>query len=231
MAFEFNVDKLAAMIIGRCEQDADHASLVFDNFAPKYFPYEAEIVFKAYREYYNETGELPSRGVVGLAQIKSNDKDSVKGFLKLIDEFQEGDLPASYIKEKTSLFHRRAHLEHLIMDAAETLDAGDEYDPASMEKAETTMRNGVEFYRSLISSKPKTVTDEMGDFLENIVNINDRKVVPTYFPQLDKYLNGGLVEKTLSVLISKTHRRQNCHHAEYGVSPSNKRTQCPVCYA
>ncbi|WP_229597037.1 hypothetical protein [Pseudodesulfovibrio sediminis] len=63
------------------------------------------------------------------------------------------------------------------------------------------------------------------------MKINERKVVPTYFPQLDEYLNGGLVEKTLSVLIAKTHRKQNSHHVEYGVSSIHAGTQRPVCHA
>lgn len=231
MAFEYDADKLAAMIIGKCEKDAEYAALVFDNFQPDQFPYEAGIVFKAYRDYYNETGEIPVRDVASLVHIKKDDKDDVKGFLKLIDDQKIDNLPESYIKEKTSLFHRRTHLEHLIMDAADVMDKADEFDPVALAQAETTLKNGIELYRPLVESKPQTVTSEMEDFLEHIMKVNERKMVPTYFPQLDEYLNGGLVEKTLSVLIAKTHRRQNCHHVEYGISSIHAGTQRPVCHA
>ena len=141
MAFEHDADKLAAMIIGKCEKDAEYASLIFNNFQPDQFPYEAGIVFKAYRDYHNETGEKPVREVASLIHIKDNDKDDVDKFLNLIDRLQGDNLPESYIKEKTSLFHRRLYLETMIMDASDALDSSDEFDPLAMAQAETTLRN------------------------------------------------------------------------------------------
>lgn len=231
MAFVNDADKIAAMIIGKCEKDAEYASLVFSNFQPDQFPYEAQIVFKAYSDYHKETGQLPVREVVSLSHIKNDDQGDVADFLKLIDSLNVDNLSDSYIKEKTGLYHKRIHLETLILDAADAMDRGDEYDPLALAQAESTLKNGVDLFQPLVSTKPLPLNKEMGDFLKDIMEINERKVVPTYFPQLDEYLNGGLVEKTLSVLIAKTHRRQDCHHAEYGISSIHEGSQRPVCHA
>lgn len=228
MEFNSEQDKLAAMILGRCEQDADHAAIVFDNFKPAHFPYEAEIVFRAYLKYYRETGDLPNREVMALTEIKADDVQDIENFLDLVDEFQDSELPASYVKEKTALYHRRMEFEQTLMDVADVVDAGETFDAATLEEAEGIMKKSVENYKPLICMKPKSVADEMSEFVEFIQKPDERKVVPTGFPRLDEYLNDGLVEKTLTVLLATTHRRQDSDHAEHGIPPSPQRVQRPL---
>jgi len=136
MKFTEEQDKLAAMIIGHCEQDAEYASMVFDNFHHKYFPYEAEIVFKAYRNFYNETGELPNREVIALTKVKADDTEDIKEFLDLVDSFQDSNLPTAYVKEKTALFHKRMAFEQMMLDVVDAVDTGEMFDAEPLDKAE-----------------------------------------------------------------------------------------------
>jgi len=167
---------------------------------------------------------------MSLVTIKKDDKADIKKFFERIDELEIDSLPASFIREKTDLYRKQEYYQNVIMDVADIIETADYLDAPALDRAATMMKDRFEQYRPLVESKPQTVASEMGDFLEHIMKINERKVVPTYFPQLDEYLNGGLVEKTLSVLIAKTHRRQDCHHAEHGVPSISERTQRPICY-
>ena len=231
MGHNFDQNQLAAMIIGNCEKDADYASLIFNNFKASEFPYEARPVFNAYRDYFLENGELPVRDIMSLVTIKKDDQPDVQKFFDRIDGLEIDNLPASFIREKTDLYRKQEYYQNVILDVADIIEAADYLDAPALDRAATMMKERFELYRPLVESKPQTVASEMEGFLEHIMKINERKVVPTYFPQLDEYLNGGLVEKTLSVLISKTHRRQNSHHVEHGLPSIHEGTQRPVCLA
>ena len=58
-------------------------------------------------------------------------------------------------------------------------------------------------------SRPRASNDSLNSKMDNIIGLiaesKDRKVIPTYYPELDGMLNGGLPEKTLTVIAAEVH--------------------------
>ncbi|MCJ2163550.1 DnaB-like helicase C-terminal domain-containing protein [Pseudodesulfovibrio sp. S3] len=50
-----------------------------------------------------------------------------------------------------------------------------------------------------------SLNSKMGNIVGLIADGKDRKVVPTFYPDLDDMLNGGLPEKTLTILAAEVH--------------------------
>jgi len=177
--------------------DNDYAFTVISSFDSDYFDTPGvSSIFTAIKNNVNEFNELPQESIIinscedkkdvekFFKELKSNDYDATKNYEWLLEETN------AYLKDKA--------IKIAITRGVDIIEAGE-----SPQKIRDLVEEAL-----CKDIKIKLGTNYFDDFGARIQRIlaSDVKRIPSYYPELDEYLNGGFVPYTLNVIGATIHK-------------------------
>lgn len=167
-------------------------------FEPHYFDTpEAQTIYQHTSNYFKKYKEIPEESQL-LSSMPSDKRDSVVNYLKDISATEISIIKHyDWIMDQTDAFLKDRAIKDAIRKSVDIIDKGEN----TME-----IRNLVEqaLCKNLQINLGLNYFEDLGSRLKRIFT-DDTQRLPTYFPMLDEYINGGFPPKTLSVFIAKIH--------------------------
>lgn len=191
-------DYIELCIIKTLLTDKKYLVMVNSVFEPHYFDTpEAQTIYKYTSEYFKKYKEIPEESQL-LNSVPTNKRESVVNYLKDISATEISIIKHyDWIMDKTDLFLKDKAIKDAINKSVEIIDSG-----KNTTEIQTLIENALS--KNLSINLGLNYFDELGSRLKRIFT-DDTQRLPTYFPTLDDYINGGFPPKTLSVFISKIH--------------------------
>ena len=188
---------LEQCIIKTMMQDDEYAFTVVSAFREVFFETPGVgSIFNTIKINLKEHNEIPQKEII----INSvNDKDDVEKFFNEINTI-EYDTAKNYdwLMEETNKYLKDKAIKTAIMDSVDIIDE---------KKSIQQIRNIIEdaLCKDLKIDLGSNYFDDFGLRLQRIIN-SDIKKVPSYYPLLDEYLNGGFIPYSLNVIGAPIHK-------------------------
>jgi len=188
---------LEQCIIKTMMQDDEYAFLIVSAFKTSYFESVGiGSIFNQIKSNLKEHNELPQKEII-INSVK--DKDDVKTFFNEL-EAVDYDINKNYdwLMEETNIYLKDKAIKTAIIEAVDVID---ENKPVSV------IREMVEdaLCKDLKVDLGSEYFDDFGLRLKRIME-GDENRVPSYYPFLDEYLNGGFIPYSLSVIGAPIHK-------------------------
>lgn len=178
--------------------DKNYLVMLSSVFEPHYFDSpEAQTIFTHTTEYFKRYKEIPEESML-LSSVPADRRDSIKGYLSDISATEINIIKHyDWIMSQTDIFLKDKAIKDAVRRSVDIIDKG----------------HNTQEIRELVEqalSKNLTINlglnyfDELGSRLKRIFT-DDTQRLPTYFPVLDEYINGGFPPKTLSVMCARIH--------------------------
>lgn len=177
-------------------QDKDYFVSLMNGFIPEYF--DSHIMSETFgflTNYFKEYKELPTESII-LSSTKY--KEETKEF---IDRAKELDFDLSrtrdWLLEESNKYLKDKAIKKAIIDSVDIIDKQEDSSVIRKLVEDALCRDmkadiGVKYWR------------DMGPRLIRMFSATDNRI-PTYFPMLDEFTNGGFPPRTLSVLMARIH--------------------------
>lgn len=196
----FSVDPIfmeQCMIISMMK-DKQYLATIANVFEPEYFDsYEAAELFRFTVDHFKKFKELPSE-TIAINSMDEKTKENVKLYL---DETKniEFSVQKSYdwLITNTDLYLKDKAIKLAFNQGVDVINKGEDIQQIR-KLVETALCKTININLGL---------DYFGMMSERLRRMftDDTQRIPTYFPTLDGFINGGLPPKTLSILIAKIH--------------------------
>lgn len=177
-------------------QDKSYAVSVLRMFDAPYFDsVETAEIFQAIKEYTDEYSSVPEESII---ISKCEQKEKVKKFLDSLNEFDFSVVRSrDWLIDQTNEYLKEKAVEDAIVKSVQLLETkGDRNNIRTIvENAlakDLKVRLGLNYF------------EDVETRLDYIFNNVENKV-PTGYPILDEFINGGLPPSTLSVFVAKSH--------------------------
>lgn len=196
------LEKLIIKSIFELKNDKNFNLLIFRNFESKFFKDKLiSKIFKTSKEYYEQYKDVPSEQIILNTinnndivdlynEIKSIDFDCLKNYDFLLDQSNE------YLKKRALTF--------AILESADIINEEKKGEIQEIQKIIIDAINK--------DLKINLGLDYFGTLKERIarkLSMQNRPIeefkVPTYYPRLDEFINGGFPPYTLEVFLGITH--------------------------
>lgn len=190
-----DVDFLEQCIIKGMLTDPSFAAMLSSTFDPKLFQSKsAGDCFDFIKTYLIEYKALPEKTIIA----NSLNSDDVKEFVSKI-ESTEFDYVKSYdwLLENTNRYLKEQSIKFAILDSFDVIEKGENL---------SSIRAIVEaaLAKDLKIDLGLNYFDTLAARLKRIVETKQKRI-PTYYPQLDEYLCGGLPPYTLTMILARIH--------------------------
>ena len=188
------------IIIKSILSDRSYLSLVSSTLEDTFFDDPAaKRVFKFVAEHYNQYQQMPQRDMI----IGSAEDDEGKTEIRnLLEEIASIDFDSAaqfeFLVDSTEAWLKDKAIKQAILKSVDTIDRQQDY---------VSVRNFVEdaLAKSIKIDLGLDYFEHLGVRLRRILQATDIRV-PSYYPVLDDYVNGGFPPYTLSVFVAAIHR-------------------------
>lgn len=190
---ELNPEYLEKIILKSFLEDKVFCVLLSNEADGRYFDNsEASEIFALTKDYYAKYLDLPTNDVL----INSSKKP--KDIEKYINDLAQVELTNEmFLYEQAELWLKESAFKYAIMDSVDLVKNKDDI---------TKARDFIE--KALTKTLKKEIgLDYWGDLAERLKRMfsADANRIPSYYPQLDEYINGGFPPYTLSVILAAMH--------------------------
>lgn len=189
------------LIIKSMLEDKRYLSLCHKAFEKEFFTFkESEYIYESIINHFNEYKEIPNFDIIKGATNNAELKTDLEEFKKDLDSI-EFDIPKNfdYLVSESEKWMKYKALEIAIIDSAQIVKGKneDEY---------SRVRENIEaaLSKNIINSLGTQYFEEMSTRLQRMFTYTDDKI-PSYYPTLDEFTNGGFPLKTLSVIAAGPH--------------------------
>jgi len=192
-----NTSYIEQCIIKTMINNDDYAFKVISVFNADYFDTPGvSSVFSSVKNNIKNFGEIPQNTII---INESSDTEDVK---KVLDEINTFDFDISknyeWLFEQTNLYLKDKAIKSAIMKGVDVIEEGD-----NPQKIRDIVEEAL--CKDLKINLGSEYFDDFGIRMDRIIN-SDVKRIPSYYPELDEYLNGGFVPYTLSVIGAPIHK-------------------------
>lgn len=198
-----DVNYLEECIVKTMLVDKSFASLICDAFNPKFFQTpEIKDIFGNIKKHITEYRTIPSMDMI--AHSFEKPEPLIQFFQKIGNSTFDYEQNYEWLFHTTNEYLKEQAVKYAILDSFAVLEKGED----------------IAVIRSLVEEALcKDIKIDLGhNYFEDVfqrlkkIAMNDNKRVPTYFPQLDEYINGGLPPQVLGVILGGTHsgKSQTC---------------------
>lgn len=202
------------LILKACLQNTLFSSLLHGVFSKNKIdnPYISDIL-DAVISYHAEYKKLPSEDLI---YNLLKDKTSINDYKDIINKSKSLDIKVKdgdekdidYIIDVTESYLKKQSLKNAIVNSVDVI--GDD-DKQVKEEDYLKVKDWVE--DALICSMRKDIGldyfNDMKERLERVFNA-DKFRIPTYYSSFDEYLNGGIGQYSLSLIVGKIHGFKSC---------------------
>src|SRR6056297_1084554 len=188
---------LEQCIIKTMLKDDEYAFKVISSFEPDYFDTPGiSSIFSSIKNNIKSFGEIPQSSII---INESSDVEDVKKILSEIDSFEYDDSKNyQWLMEQTNFYLKDKAIKSAIVQGVDIIENGD--NPQIIrEMIETAL------CKDLKIDLGTDYFDDFGIRMDRIINSNVERI-PSYYPELDEYLNGGFVPYTLNVIGAPIHK-------------------------
>ena len=193
-----DTDYLLQCMFKTALEDRQYLTTIATVFEPEYFPdaVHAEI-FKCLHSHLHEFKEVPQKEII-IKSIPSDVRDSCKLFFDEMDAI-DYDPAKNYdwLLEHTNEYLKDRAIKQAVVQSVDIIDEGGNVGEIK-ELVEGALCKDIKVQLGL------DYWNQLGERLQRIFTATDNRI-PTYFPQLDEYLNGGFSAYTLSVFVARIH--------------------------
>lgn len=191
-------DYLLSCMFKTALEDRQYLTTITTVFKPEYFEDSVHSeIFKAMSDHLLEFKEVPQQEIV-VQSIPSDVREESRRFFGEMKTI-EYDVSRNYewLLETTNEFLKDRAIKCAIMDSVDIIDGKGNFGEIK-ELVETALCKDIKINLGL------DYWSQLGERLQRIFTATDNRV-PTYYPQLDEYLNGGFPPYTLSVWAARIH--------------------------
>ena len=183
---------IESLIIKGITSSKEYLTLLMNSFEPAFFDHPVyKQIYQYSVEHYKKHLSVPNEFILKdvvkdqdiFKEVHAIDFDIVQNYDFLISETN------AYLKEKA--------IKKAILDSVDIIEKGQD-------------NNKIREITSNALSKDLTINlglqywDTLGSRLKEIL-LNKSRIIPTYFPMLDEFINGGLIPYSLSLFLSRIH--------------------------
>jgi len=179
--------------------DEEFALTVTSCFEEDYFDTPGvSIIFKTIKNNIKEFNELPQESII-LNSVDEKSKKDVDTFLKEIKN-SEYDVTKNYewLREETNLYLKDKAMKTAIMRSVDIIEAND-----NPQKIRDLVENAL--CKDIKIDLGTNYFNDFGARIQRIIDCNLNSI-PSYYPELDEYLNGGFIPYTLNVIGAPIHK-------------------------
>lgn len=179
-------------------EDRQYLTTIATVFKPEYFEDTAHAeIFKYLQSHLVEFKEVAQKEIV-IKSIPSDIRDECITFFKDMDSV-DYDSARNYdwLLENTNEYLKDRAIKRAIVDSVDIIDAQGNVNEIK-ELVEEALCKDIKINLGL------DYWNQLGERLQRIFTATDNRI-PTYYPQLDEYLNGGFSAYTLSVFVARIH--------------------------
>jgi replicative DNA helicase len=191
-------DFLEKIIVKAMMMDKHYLVLISSVFEPEYFddPAVAEI-FTYAKSHLEENSAIPSKDIV----INSTNESLREDIIEIFRDAEEADFDVArsydYLLTQTNEYLKEQAIKRAIIESVDIIDKKGEKESIRSKIEEALCKDlkvdlGLNYFQHL------------QDRLRRIFTTTDTRV-PTFFPLLDEYINGGFPPYTLSVIVARIH--------------------------
>lgn len=187
------------IIIKSMLRDKGYLSLVSTTLEDTFFDdAAAKSTFKFISEHFIKYQQLPQRDMIISIGETEEDREEIRSFLEEIDsiDFNSSE-QFQFLIDTTEIWLKDKAIKQAILKSVDSIDKQEDY---------SVVRNHVEdaLAKSIKIDLGLDYFEHLGTRLRKILQSTDIKV-PSYFPILDDYINGGFSPYTLSVFVAAIH--------------------------
>jgi len=190
---------LEQCIIKTMMQDDEYAFLVASTFQKDYFEtVGVGSIFFQIKSNLKQHNELPQKDII-INSVNEKEKDDVKTFFKELDNIDyDTNKNYDWLLEETNNYLKDKAIKTAIIKSVDIIDEN---------KPVQQIRELIEdaLCKDLKIDLGSDYFDDFGLRLKRILEGDDNRV-PSYFPVLDEYLNGGFIPYSLSVIGAPIHK-------------------------
>ena len=188
---------LEQCIIKTMLKDDEYAFKVISAFELDYFDTPGiPSIFSSIKKNIKTFGEIPQNSII---VNESSDAKDVKKILNEIDTFEYDDSKNyQWLMEQTNLYLKDKAIKSAIVKGVDIIENGDN-------PQEIREMIEVALCKDLKIDLGTDYFDDFGVRMDRIINSNVQRI-PSYYPELDEYLNGGFVPYTLNVIGAPIHK-------------------------
>lgn len=190
---KINEDFLEKCLLWMSLRDKTFCTLLTSAADSRFFESsESEEVFSIIKEYFKKYRELPKRDtIIGL----SKNTNEVSEYLKDIDSIDEQE--PEFVYSEAEEWIKENALKYAVLDTVQIINSG-----GDRLKSRELIENALT--KTLRKDIGLNYWETIGERLKRIFNTKNIRI-PSCFPQLDEYLNGGFQPMTLSILGAAIH--------------------------
>lgn len=188
-----NPEYLEKIIIKSYLEDKHFCTLLSSEAEERFFENsEAAEIFSISKEYFKKYIELAPKDIIINSSKKSKEIEKYLGDLSQVEDSND-----VFLYEQTEKWLKESAFKYAIMDSVDLVKKKDDINKAR-EYIEAALTKTL---------KKQIGLDYWGDLSERLKRMfsAENTRIPTYYPQLDEYLNGGLTPYTLSVILASMH--------------------------
>lgn len=188
-----NPEYLEKIIIKSYLEDKHFCTLLSSEAEERFFENpEAAEIFSISKEYFKKYIELASKDIIINSSKKSKEIEKYLGDLSQVEDSND-----VFLYEQTEKWLKESAFKYAIMDSVDLVKKKDD-----INKAREYIENALT--RTL---KKQIGLDYWGDISERLKRMfsAENQRIPSYYPQLDEYLNGGFTPYSLSVILASMH--------------------------
>jgi len=183
---------LERLIIKGCYESDQYLTLVSTIFKSDYF--DDPVIGKIFSDI---STHFKSFGKIIPESAISQDSDKKQIF----DEIKSVDFDVAknydYLYQETEAYLKEKAVKTAILESVDVINSKKNFDSIRLLLEDAMCKSlkvdlGLEYFKNI------------GDRLRRAFS-NDVKRIPSYFPQLDEYINGGFPPYTLNIIISRIH--------------------------
>ena len=188
-----NPEYLEKIIIKSYLEDKHFCTLLSSEAEERFFENpEAAEIFSISKEYFKKYIELAPKDIIINSSKKSKEIEKYLGDLSQVEDSND-----VFLYEQTEKWLKESAFKYAIMDSVDLVKKKDD-----INKAREYIENALT--RTL---KKQIGLDYWGDISERLKRMfsAENQRIPSYYPQLDEYLNGGFTPYSLSVILASMH--------------------------
>ena len=179
--------------------DEEYAFTVTSSFIESYFVMPGvSTIFSVIKENVKEHNELPQESMI-INTVPEKERDDVKLFF---DELKNNDYDVSknyeWLMKETNNYLKDRAIKDAIMQGVDIIE-----NKESPQKIRELIEDAL--CKDLKIDLGSNYFNDFGARIQRILSA-DAKIVPSYYPEVDDYLNGGFVPYTLNVIGAPIHK-------------------------
>lgn len=187
------------IIIKSILTDRGYLSLVSSTLEDTFFDDPAaKKVFKFISEHYNQYQQLPQRDMIIGSAENEEQRTEIRDLFEEIDSIEfDSSAQFQFLIDRTESWLKDKAIKQAILKSVDSIDQQHDYG---------LVRNYVEdaLAKSIKVDLGLDYFEHLGTRLRKILSATDYRI-PSYFPVLDDYINGGFPPYTLSVFVAQIH--------------------------